>query len=158
MTNDELSAVASTLFNPHDGSGRRDWRAAASSVRAFSQTAPATTMRRSSSRCSKVCPTAAATSSLDSIPRRTTSTASFRLEQLLEQLVRRLELPTRYCVLSDIVKQREAQRRTRVDVGFQSLAGTSRALAGMVGLDVDGLVDVARTSTACISRPARARR
>jgi ethanolamine ammonia-lyase large subunit len=45
--------------------------------------------------------------------------------------------------LSDIVKQREAQKHTRIDVGFQSLAGTSRALIGMVGLDVDGLVDLA---------------
>ena len=67
-----------------------------------------------------------------------------RLEQLLEQVVRRLGLPTRFCVLSDIVKQREAQRRTRVDVGFQSLAGTSKALAGMVGLDVDGILELAR--------------
>jgi ethanolamine ammonia-lyase large subunit len=67
-----------------------------------------------------------------------------RLEQLLEQVIRRLDLPTRYCVLSDIVKQHEARRHTRVDVGFQSLAGTSRALAGMVGLDADGLLDLAR--------------
>jgi ethanolamine ammonia-lyase large subunit len=67
-----------------------------------------------------------------------------RLEQLLEQVVRRLELPTRFCVLSDLVKQHAAQRRTAVDVGFQSLAGTSRALAGMVGLDVDGVADLAR--------------
>ena len=66
------------------------------------------------------------------------------LEQLLEQIVRRLELPTRYCVLSDIVKQDQARRYTRVDVGFQSLAGTTRALTGMVGLDVDGLADLAR--------------
>ena len=66
-----------------------------------------------------------------------------RLEQLLERVVGRLELPTRYCVLSDIVKQHHAQARTRVDVGFQSLAGTSTALAGMVGLDVDGLLDLA---------------
>jgi ethanolamine ammonia-lyase large subunit len=66
------------------------------------------------------------------------------LEQLLEQVVRRLELPTRYCVLSDIVKQDQARRHTRVDVGFQSLAGTSRALTGMVGLDVEGVVDLAR--------------
>jgi ethanolamine ammonia-lyase large subunit len=66
-----------------------------------------------------------------------------RLEQLLEQVVRRLDLPTRFCVLSDIVKQREAQTRTRVDVGFQSLAGTSKALLGMVGLDVDGILDLA---------------
>ena len=68
-----------------------------------------------------------------------------RLEQLLEQVVHRLELPTRYCVLSDIVKQHAASRRTRVDVGFQSLAGTSRALTGMVGLDVDGVLDLARS-------------
>jgi ethanolamine ammonia-lyase large subunit len=67
-----------------------------------------------------------------------------RLEQLLEQVVRRLELPTRFCVLSDLIKQHAAQRRTRVDVGFQSLAGTSAALAGMVGLDVDGVADLAR--------------
>jgi ethanolamine ammonia-lyase large subunit len=67
-----------------------------------------------------------------------------RLEQLLESVVRRLDLPTRYCVLSDIVKQDAARARCRVDVGFQSLAGTSRALAGMVGLDVDGLVELAR--------------
>jgi ethanolamine ammonia-lyase large subunit len=67
-----------------------------------------------------------------------------RLEQLLERVVRRLELPTRFCVLSDLIKQHAAQRRTRVDVGFQSLAGTSAALAGMVGLDVDGVADLAR--------------
>ena len=66
------------------------------------------------------------------------------LEQLLERVVRRLELPTRYCVLSDIVKQDQARRRTRVDVGFQSLAGTSRSLTGMVGLDVEGVTDLAR--------------
>jgi ethanolamine ammonia-lyase large subunit len=30
-----------------------------------------------------------------------------------------------------------------VDVGFQSLAGTSKALSGMVGLDVDGIADLA---------------
>jgi ethanolamine ammonia-lyase large subunit len=68
-----------------------------------------------------------------------------RLEQLLAQVVRRLDLPTRYCVLSDIVKQHRAQTHTPIDVGFQSLAGTSRALAGMVGLDVDGVADLARS-------------
>jgi ethanolamine ammonia-lyase large subunit len=67
-----------------------------------------------------------------------------RLEELLARVVSRLDLPTRYCVLSDIVKQHQAQARTRVDVGFQSLAGTSKALAGLVGLDVDGILDLAR--------------
>jgi ethanolamine ammonia-lyase large subunit len=66
-----------------------------------------------------------------------------RLEQLLEQIVVRLGLPTRYCVLSDIVKQHAARSRARVDVGFQSLAGTSPTLVGMVGLDVDGIRDLA---------------
>lgn len=66
-----------------------------------------------------------------------------RLEELLCSVVTRLELPTRFCVLSDIVKQTAARKHTRVDVGFQSLAGTSAAMAGMVGLDVDGLVEMA---------------
>lgn len=66
-----------------------------------------------------------------------------RLEELLEKIVTRLALPTRYSVLSDIIKQTRARSRTRVDVGFQSLAGTSRALSGMVGLEVDQLVDLA---------------
>jgi len=66
-----------------------------------------------------------------------------RLEQLLQSVVERLELPTRYCVLSDIVKQTTARAQTRVDVGFQSLAGTSKAILGMVGLDVDGLLELA---------------
>jgi ethanolamine ammonia-lyase large subunit len=68
-----------------------------------------------------------------------------RLEALLERVVQRLALPTRYCVLSDIVKQHRARERTRVDVGFQSLAGTSAALSGMVGLDADGILDLARS-------------
>src|SRR5690349_19043207 len=67
-----------------------------------------------------------------------------RLEQLLQSVVERLNLPTRYCVLSDMVKQTTARTRTKVDVGFQSLAGTSKAITGMVGLGVDGLLDLAR--------------
>ncbi|MET0649540.1 MAG: ethanolamine ammonia-lyase subunit EutB [Pyrinomonadaceae bacterium] len=67
-----------------------------------------------------------------------------RLEELLRAVVERLRLPTRYCVLSDIVKQSSARERARVDVGFQSLAGTSKALGGMVGLDVEGVLDLAR--------------
>src|SRR6185503_7450315 len=67
-----------------------------------------------------------------------------RLEELLRRVVERLELPTRYCVLSDIVKQTTARARVKVDVGFQSLAGTSKAISGMVGLSVDGLLELAR--------------
>src|SRR4051812_40163122 len=71
------------------------------------------------------------------------------LEELLRRVVERLQLPTRYCVLSDIVKQTRARERAAVDVGFQSLAGTSKALAGMVGLDVDGIRDLARGFDGC---------
>ena len=67
-----------------------------------------------------------------------------RIEELLRRVKERLALPTRYCVLSDIIKQTPARARTQVDAGFQSLAGTSTALSGMVGLDVDGLLDLAR--------------
>jgi len=72
-----------------------------------------------------------------------------RLEDLLRRVVERLRLPTRYCVLSDIAKQSRARQRVAVDVGFQSLAGTSKALAGMVGLDVDGILDLARGFDGC---------
>src|SRR5580704_1390576 len=72
-----------------------------------------------------------------------------RLEDLLRSVVERLQLPTRYCVLSDIVKQTRARERAAVDVGFQSLAGTSKALTGMVGLDVDGILDLARGFRGC---------
>ena len=72
-----------------------------------------------------------------------------QLEDLLRRVVERLRLPTRYCVLSDIVKQTRARERVRVDVGFQSLAGTSRALSGMVGLDVAGVLDLARGFEGC---------
>ena len=68
-----------------------------------------------------------------------------RLEDLLRQVVERFQLPTRYCVLSDLPRQHQARARTPVDVGFQSLAGTSKALRGMVGLDVDGVLDLARS-------------
>jgi ethanolamine ammonia-lyase large subunit len=67
-----------------------------------------------------------------------------RLEQLLGEVVHRLQLPTRFCVLSDLPKQHRARQRAHVDVGFQSLAGTSQALGGMVGLDVDGVLDLTR--------------
>jgi ethanolamine ammonia-lyase large subunit len=67
-----------------------------------------------------------------------------RLEELLLRVKERLALPVRYSVLSDMVKQDSARARAKVDVGFQSLAGTEKALRGMVGLGVDELLDLAR--------------
>jgi ethanolamine ammonia-lyase large subunit len=65
-----------------------------------------------------------------------------RTEKILQSIVKHLKLPTRYCVLSDMVKQSSARRFTHIDVGFQSLAGTSKSLTGMLGLDVDGLLEL----------------
>ncbi len=65
-------------------------------------------------------------------------------EKLLQSVVDRFQLPTRYCVLSEISKQKIAAESTKVDVGFQSLAGTSKGLMGMAGCDVDELLDYCR--------------
>jgi ethanolamine ammonia-lyase large subunit len=143
MTNDELSAVACSIFNPHEGTGvaigsRRHLgsRIQPNSPGDNDEEILFSILEGLSYGCGDVIiGLNPASDDVDSVA---------RLEQLLEHVVRRLELPTRYCVLSDIVKQREAQRHTRVDVGFQSLAGTSHTLAGMVGLDVDELVEIAR--------------
>ena len=143
MTNAELSSVARRLFNPLDGPGI----AIGSSKHFGSRIQPnspgddeeeilLSILEGLAYGCGDVIiGLNPAADDLDTI---------IRLEQLLEQVVRRLELPTRYCVLSDIVKQHDARTHTRIDVGFQSLAGTSRALAGMVGLDVDGVTELAR--------------
>jgi ethanolamine ammonia-lyase large subunit len=144
MTNDELSLVARTLFNPHDGTGvtigsphHLGSRIQPNSPGDSDDEILLSVLEGLCHGCGDtIIGLNPASDDIDSIA---------RLEQLLEQIVRRLDLPTRYCVLSDIVKQREAQRRVRVDVGFQSLAGTSRTLAGMVGLDVDDLLELARS-------------
>lgn len=68
-----------------------------------------------------------------------------RLVNFLADIVKRLGLSTRTCVLSDIVKLAEARERgAKVDLGFQSLAGTSKALKGMVGVDVKEILELAR--------------
>jgi ethanolamine ammonia-lyase large subunit len=142
MTNDELSLVARSLFNPLQGSGVQ----IGSSSHFGSRIQPNSPgddeeeilfsiLEGLSHGCGDVIlGLNPASDDVDSI---------VRLEELLCRVVTRLELPTRYCVLSDIVKQTTARERTKVDVGFQSLAGTSTALRGMVGLDVEGLLDLA---------------
>jgi len=142
MTNDELAAVSRALFNPLPGDG-----IAIGSHRHFgSRIQPNSPgddqeeilfsiLEGLTYGCGDVIiGLNPASDDVDTI---------IRLEELLCSVVERLELPTRYSVLSDIVKQTSARARTRVDVGFQSLAGTSKAISGMVGLNVDGLLDLA---------------
>jgi ethanolamine ammonia-lyase large subunit len=79
-----------------------------------------------------------------------------RLERLLQSVVERLRLPTRYCVLSDIVKQTTARAANKVDVGFQSLAGTSSALVGMVDPMLTGCLPLRLGLMGSTSRRGRA--
>ncbi len=144
LTNDELSVVARAVFNPLPGDGV----AIGAPLHFGSRIQPNSpgddeheilfsVLEGLSHGCGDVMiGLNPAADDLDTI---------IRLEQLLERIVRRLDLPTRFCVLSDIVKQHAARRHTRIDLGFQSLAGTSRALVGMVGLDADGVLDLARS-------------
>ena len=143
MSNDELSAVARALFNPLPGEG-----VTVGSPRHFgSRLQPNSpgddeeeilfsVLEGLTYGCGDVI--------LGLNPAGDDVETIARLEELLRSVVERLKLPTRYCVLSDIVKQSSAASRVKVDVGFQSLAGTSKALGGMVGLDVEGVLDLAR--------------
>jgi ethanolamine ammonia-lyase large subunit len=143
MTNEELSAVARKLFNPLPGEGVRVGSAGHFGSR-IQPNSPGddeeeilfSILEGLAHGCGDVI--------IGLNPAADDVESIARLEELLRSSVERLRLPTRYCVLSDIVKQTQARALGRVDVGFQSLAGTSRALGGMVGLDVDGVAELAR--------------
>lgn len=143
MTNDELSAVARKVFNPLPGEGvtvgspqHFGSRLQPNSPGDDEEEILFSVLEGLTYGCGDVL--------LGINPAGDDVETIVRLEALLRSVVERLQLPTRYCVLSDIVKQSSARARVKVDVGFQSLAGTSKALGGMVGLDVDGLLDLAR--------------
>lgn len=143
MTNDELSLVARKIFNPLPGDGVRvgsprhfGSRLQPNSPGDDEEEVLLSVIEGLTYGCGDVL--------LGINPAGDDVETIVRLEELLRSVVERLQLPTRYCVLSDIVKQSAARERVKVDLGFQSLAGTSKALAGMVGLDVEGVLDLAR--------------
>ena len=128
MTRDELSTVARALRDAGRQGGARHRRRRTTSAPASSPTAPATTsseilfsiLEGLSHGCGDVIiGLNPAADDLDTI---------VRLEQLLEQVVRRLELPTRFCVLSDIVKQHAAQR-TRASTSASRASPAPRGLS-----------------------------
>ena len=125
MTEGELSTVARSLFNPHPGEG--------------------TTVGSPQHFGSRIQPNSPGDDEDDILvsilegltfgcgdviiglnPASDDVETIVQLEDLLRSVVERLQLPTRYCVLSDIVKQTRARERAAVDVGFQSLAGHRR--------------------------------
>ena len=143
MTNDELSQVSRSIFNPLPGEGvtigsthHFGSRIQPNSPNDDEEEILFSVLEGLSYGCGDVI--------LGINPASDDLETIMRLERLLQSIVEHLALPTRYCVLSDIVKQTSAREHTRVDVGFQSLAGTSKALRGMVGMDVDGLLELAR--------------
>lgn len=143
MTNDELSAVCRTLFNPLPGkgiaigsSGHLGSRIQPNSPGDDEEEILFSILEGLAYGCGDVI--------LGVNPASDDLDAIVRLEETLQLVKRRLELPTRCCVLSDILKQSAARERTHVEVGFQSLGGTSKALFGMAGVDIDGLLDLAR--------------
>ncbi|MEW6207592.1 MAG: ethanolamine ammonia-lyase subunit EutB, partial [Acidobacteriota bacterium] len=142
MTDEELSRAARSLFNPLPGSGIGSRSHFGSRIQPNSagdaeEEILFSILEGLSYGCGDVI--------LGINPASDDTDAIIRLEELLRRVIEGLRLPTRYAVLSDIVKQTSARSRVKVDVGFQSLAGTSTALAGMIGMDVDGLLDLARS-------------
>jgi len=148
MTDDELSVVARAIFNPHSGEGTTvgsphhfGSRIQPNSPGDDDDEILLSILEGLTYGCGDVI--------IGLNPASDDVETIVHLEDLLRRVVDRLQLPTRYCVLSDIVKQTRARERAPVDVGFQSLAGTSKALIGMVGLDVDGILDLARGFDGC---------
>jgi ethanolamine ammonia-lyase large subunit len=142
MSNDELSTVARSLFNPLPGQGvaigsggHFGSRIQPNSPGDDEEEIIFSTLEGLAYGCGDVL--------LGINPASDDVETIVRLEKLLQRVVERLQLPTKYCVLSDLVKQTSARAQTKVEVGFQSLAGTSRALGGMIGMDVDGILDLA---------------
>jgi Ethanolamine ammonia lyase large subunit (EutB) len=105
MTSDELSFIARTVFNPHEGAGvtigsphHCGSRIQPNSPGDNDDEILFSILEGLCYGCGDVIiGLNPASDDVDSI---------VRLERLLEQMIRRLELPTRFCVLSDIVKQR----------------------------------------------------
>ena len=148
MTNEQLSYVSKTLFNPiEDNSQTQDAILIGSKTHFGSRIQPNSpgddpkeilfhTFEGIVHGCGDVI--------IGLNPSSDTVEQVTRSEKILESIVTKLNLPTRYCVLSDMVKQSQAKETTKGDVGFQSLAGTSKALIGMLGVDVDGYVELSK--------------
>ncbi|MBM4079041.1 MAG: ethanolamine ammonia-lyase [Planctomycetes bacterium] len=144
MTNEQLVRASASLFNPLSGAGSVGApECLGSRIQPNSPTDDATEILYSifeglSYGCGDVIiGLNPANDSVDEV---------IELENLLATAVERLQLPTRWAVLSDMRKQREAQSRgAKVDVGFQSLAGTSKAMNGMLGCDVGELRELCGT-------------
>lgn len=65
-----------------------------------------------------------------------------RLGKLLASIIERLNLPSRFCLMTGITAQIEARSQLKLDIAFQSLAGTSKALNKMTGLKAEELLEL----------------
>lgn len=136
MTNDELAAVARKFFpNPADeavlaGSPQHfGSRLQVNSPRDDEEEILFSVLEGLSYGCGDVM--------LSVIPAFADLETIIRLDHLLAEIVQRLKLPTRFCVLADIA----VHRSIKPDVGFLQLAGTSKALRTISGLELGELME-----------------
>jgi len=135
MTNEELATISRAIFNPLPG----DELVAVGSARHFGACIQANSpgeneeeilfsiLEGLSYGCGDVL--------LGLTPAFNNKNSISHLAQLLAQIVERLKLPTRFCVMTGIATQADIRSQVKLDVAFQSLAGTSKALMAMTQLD-----------------------
>lgn len=146
MTNEELAAINHTIFNPLPGHGADESLTVGSPQHlgaCIQANSPGedeeeilfSILEGLSYGCGDVL--------LALTPAYNDQESTFRLVQLLQRIVEGLKLPTRYCVMTGIAAQAEIRSRVKLDVAFQSLAGTSKALKTMTGLETVELMELA---------------
>ncbi len=146
MTNDELATITNTFFNPLQGETIQDPVTVGSPTHLGSSLQannPSdneeeilfTILEGLSYGCGDVL--------IGLTPANHNAETIVRLAGLLGTILERLNLPTRFCLMTGISAQAEARARVKMDLAFQSLAGTSKALSAMTGLNANELLELA---------------
>ena len=145
MTNDELATITNSFFNPLPASATGDAvpigsphhlgsYIQANNPRDEEEEILFTILEGLSYGCGDVL--------IGLTPANNDADTIVRLERFLARVIERLNLPSRFCVMTGISAQAEARSQTRLDVAFQSLAGTSNSLKAMTGLGMDELTEL----------------
>jgi ethanolamine ammonia-lyase large subunit len=146
MTNDELATITNTFFNPLQGATVQDPVTVgspthlgsylqANNLRDNEEEILFTVLEGLAYGCGDVL--------IGLTPANNNVETVTRLAGLLKTILERLNLPTRFCLMTGISAQVEARARVKMDVAFQSLAGTSKALSAMTGLNASELLELA---------------
>lgn len=140
MTNDELAAVARTIFPAFPGTGVNVGSAQhfGSCIQANSPTDDEeevlfSVLEGLSYGCGDVL--------LTVTPARADEDTVTRLAALLGGIISRLKLPTRFSVLANLTQQAAAAKQTKMEVVYQPLCGTAKAWQAANGIAVEDLPD-----------------